>query len=104
MLDRRDRNPLTGAEFAVSALANPRTARFSLPLLSNAEIRGQHRSMLATVGAAGDALWIPDTGLAQAELNARALWGTVSVPGEEAAAVRDTPAGNTRDFKIIERM
>lgn len=86
------------------ALTNPRTARFTLPLLTNAEIRTQHRAMLAALGAAGDALWIPDTGLLQAELDARSLCGAVSVPGEEAVAVRGTPAGNSRAFKTIERV
>jgi hypothetical protein len=103
MLDRRDRNPLTGAEFPVPALVNPRTARFSLPHLANAEIRGQHRSMIAALGAAGDALWVPDTALSQAELNTRSLWGAIAAPGEAAMPVRDTPIGNARAFTITER-
>ncbi len=104
MLDRRDRNPLTGAEFPVSALANPRVSRFTLPLLTNAEIRAQHRAMVAALGAAGDALWIPDTGLALSELNVRCLWGAISASGDEAAAVRDHPATNSRSFRIVERL
>ena len=60
--------------------------------------------MPASLDAALDALWFPDTSLAQAELNARSLWGAISLPGEESATVRDTPAGNTRAFKIIERV
>ncbi|OJY76134.1 MAG: hypothetical protein BGP12_01115 [Rhodospirillales bacterium 70-18] len=71
MLGRRDRNPLTGASFPVPALADPRVTRFSLLLLSGAEIKGQHRA----VGPVGDALRIPETTLNQAELNARSLWG-----------------------------
>ena len=103
MLDRRDRNPLTGAEFPVPALANPRITRFTLPLMTNAEIRTQHRTMVAAIGAAGDALWIPDTGLTLSELNVRCLWGAVAASGDEAVAVRDHPATNSRGFRIVER-
>jgi hypothetical protein len=103
-LDRRDRNPLTGAEFPVPALANPRVTRFTLPLLSGAEIRTQHRALLAAQGGAGEALWIPDIGLSQAELNSRSIWGAVAAPGEEALAIRDSPAGTSRSFKIVERV
>lgn len=104
MLDRRDRNPLTGAEFPVPALANPRVTRFTLPLLTNTEIRAQHRSMVAALGAAGDALWIPDTGLALSELNIRSLWGGVAASGDEAFAVRDHPATKCRTFRLVERL
>jgi hypothetical protein len=104
MLDRRDRNPLTGASFPVPALANPRVTRFSLPLLSGAEVRGQHRAMLRALGAIGDALWIPETSLSQAELNARSIWGAVAAPGDEAATSRDSFPGSSRSFRIIERV
>ena len=46
MLDRRDRNPHTGAEFPVPAIVNPSMAAFTLPALSTAEARHQHRDML----------------------------------------------------------
>ena len=36
MLDRRDRNLYTGAEFPVPAIVNPRMAAFTLPALSPA--------------------------------------------------------------------
>jgi hypothetical protein len=104
VLDRRDRNALTGAEFPVPALANPRVVRFSLPLLTTAEVRGEHRRMLRALGAAGEALWVPDVGLAQAELNARAVWGAVAVSGEDAAATRDSAAAWSRSFRVIERV
>ena len=104
MLDRRDRNPLTGTEFPVPALANPSITRFTLPLLTNTEIRAQHRAMVVALGAAGDALWIPDTGLALCEFNARCLWGAIAASGDEAAAVRDHPASNSRSFRIVERL
>lgn len=104
MLDRRDRNPLTGAEFPVPAVVNPRVARFTLPLLSAAEVIGQHRSMVATVGAAGDVLWIPETSLSQAELNQRSLYGAAAGAGDDAAPSRDSPAASSRAFRIVERV
>ncbi len=104
MLDRRDRNPLTGAEFPVPALANPRITRFTLPLLTNSEIRAQHRVTVTALGAAGDALWIPDIALALSELNVRSLWGAIAASGDEAVAVRDHPATNSRGFRIVERL
>lgn len=104
ILDRRDRNALTGAEFPVPALVNPRVASFTLPLLTNTEVRGQHRAMLRVLGAAGDALWIPDTGLSRAELNNRSLWGAIATPGEATGAVRETFVGNSRQFRIMERV
>ena len=42
--------------------------------------------MLRALGAAGEALWVPDVGLPRDELNARALWGAVAAAGEDAAA------------------
>ena len=56
MLDRRDRNPFTGAEFPVPAIINPRFAAFTLPALSVAKARNQHHDHLRQLGAAGDAL------------------------------------------------
>ncbi len=58
MLDRRDRNPFTGAEFPVPAIVNPRFAAFTLPASSVAEARNQQRDLLRRLGAAGDALSI----------------------------------------------
>jgi len=101
MLDRRDRNPLTGAEFPVPAQANPRITRFPLPPLTNAEIRAQRRAIVTALGTASHALLIPDTGLALSELNIPGLWGTVAAPGDEAVAARDHPATSSR---IVERL
>ena len=56
MLNQRDRNPYTGAEFPVPAIVNPRMAAFTLPALSTAEARNQHRDMLRRLGAARDTL------------------------------------------------
>ncbi len=85
-------------------MANPRITRFTLPLLTNSEIRAQHRAMAAALGVAGDALWIPDTGLALSELNTRSLWGAIAASGDEAVAVRDHPTTNSRSFRIVERL
>jgi hypothetical protein len=104
IFERRDRNQLTGAEFPVPALANPRVTRFSLPLLTSAEIKGLHRDMLRAMGAVGDALWIPETGLSQAEMNARSIWGAVAEAGVEALASRESFVGSSRTFLITERI
>jgi hypothetical protein len=56
ILDRRDRNRFTGAEFPVPAIINPRFAAFPLPALSVAKARNQHHDHLRQLGAAGDAL------------------------------------------------
>jgi hypothetical protein len=103
MLDRRDRNPLTGAEFAVPALANPRSARFSLPALLAAEVP-QHRAMLAAIGAAGDGLWVPDVAMTAAELAERAIWGALAEAGGVAALAQTLPARFERSFSILERI
>ena len=104
MLDRRDRNPFTGAEFPVPAIANPRMAAFTLPSLSVAEARGQHRALLAALGAAGDALWIAELNDTMAERNRRAIWGAVNAPGEDAAVSRDNLPLSSRAFRIQERL
>jgi hypothetical protein len=104
MLDRRDRNALTGAEFPVPAVGNPRTASFSLPALTSSEARGAHRNMVAGLGAAGDALWIPDLSLSLAEINARSVWGAVNLPGQVAATTRTAFPVYGRQFQITERL
>jgi hypothetical protein len=104
MLDRRDRNPFTGAEFPVPAIANPRLAAFTLPSLSVAEARSQHRALLAALGAAGDALWIAELNDGQAERNCRAIWGAVNAPGEDAVISRDNLPLSSRAFRIQERL
>ena len=86
------------------ALVSPRVTRFTLPLMTSAEIKGQHRLMLRAMGAAGDSLWVPDTSLAQAELNARSLWGAVAEAGAEALATRDSFPSSSRSFVITERV
>jgi len=104
MLDKRDRNPFTGAEFPVPAIANPRFAAFTLPSLSVAEARGQHRALLAALGAAGDALWIAELNDTMAERNRRAIWGAVNTPGEDVGISRDSLPLSSRAFRIQERL
>jgi hypothetical protein len=99
-----DINPLTGARFPVPALANPRFAKFTLPPLTTAEARGAFRALTRALGSVGDLLWIPETALAQAELNNRSLWGAVAAPGDLAGASRDSFAAMSRSFQIIERV
>ena len=104
MLDRRDRNPYTGAEFPVPAIVNPRMAAFTLPALSVAEARNQYRDLLRRLGAAGDALWIAELGDSLAERNRRAIWGAVNATGEEASASRDSFPLASRAVRMVERV
>ncbi|MCA3413162.1 MAG: hypothetical protein INF84_01055 [Roseomonas sp.] len=104
MLDRRDRNPYTGAEFPVPAIVNPRMATFTLPALSVAEARNQHRDMLRRLGAARDTLWIAELSDSLAERNRRAIWGAVNAPGDEASASRDSFPFTARAVGMVERV
>jgi hypothetical protein len=104
MLDRRDRNPFTGAEFPVPAIVNPRFAAFTLPALSVAEARNQHRDLVRRLGAAGDALWIAELGDSMADRNRRAIWGAVNAPGEDAGISRDSLPLASRGFRMVERV
>lgn len=104
VLDRRDRNALTGAEFPVPSLMNPRIASFTLPVMTTAEARGEHRELIRQIGAWGEALWIPDLALGQAELNLRSLWGAPASPGEAAAARQGLAQVFSRSFRIVERV
>lgn len=103
-LDRVDRNPYTGASFPAPAVVNPRFVAFTLPLMTTAEVIGEHRRMLAALGAAGDALWLPDTGLSRAEMNQRGIWGPVAEPGADAATARIAYGYASRNFRIVERI
>jgi len=103
ILDRRDRNPHTGAEFAVPAVVNPRMATFTLPLISDEEVVGEWRQMRDRLGGVGDALWIPNDELSLPELNQRAIWGAAQRPGE-SLMVHANFAGHSRQFSIVERV
>lgn len=103
VLDQRERNPLTGAEFPVPALRNPRFTAFAVQHTTDAEWRAQGRAMLDRLGGVGDALWIPDTGLSQAELNRRAIWGAAAQPGDDFGAERANFVGWSQAWRLIER-
>lgn len=103
ILDRRDRNPHTGAEFPVPAVLNPRATAFSLPLITPAQATAEWRAMLATLGAVGDVLWIPNDGLSLSELNTRCIWGGVVQPGESALLARPHHTAFSRNFTLVER-
>ncbi|MCA3370943.1 MAG: hypothetical protein INF89_15710 [Roseomonas sp.] len=104
MLDRRDRSPYIGAEFPVFAIVNPRMAAFTLPALSTAEARNQHRDMLRRLGAARDTLWIAELGDSMAERNRRAIWSAMNAPDEDAAISRDNLPLASRGFRLVERV
>jgi len=102
-LDTRATNGFTGAQFPVPARLNPRAMLWKNDMLSRAEGTGALRALTARVGAARDVLWVPDTGLSQAELNARSLWGPVGKPGDLMGAVRTAFPGWTRNWDMVER-
>lgn len=104
ILDRRDRNPFTGAEFPVPAIANPRYCAFTLPSLSTSEARTQHRDLVRVLGAVRDGLVIPELNDSLSERNRRAIWGAINVPGEDAAVSRDSFPLSSRAFRVIERL
>jgi hypothetical protein len=104
ILDRRDRNPFTGAEFPVPAIANPRMAAFTLPSLSTSEARNRHLDLVRLLGAAKDGLVIMELNDTLAERNRRAIWGAINVPGEDAAVSRDSFPLSSRAFRVVERL
>jgi hypothetical protein len=79
-------------------------AAFTLPALSTAEARNQHRDMLRRLGAARDTLWIAELTDSMAERNRRANWGAVDAPGEEASASRDSFPLASRAVRMVERV
>ncbi len=56
------------------------------------------------LGAARDALWIPETTDTPAEMNRRTIWDAVNQPGEEAAAARGRFPLLNRASRIVERL
>ena len=86
------------------AIINPRFAAFTLPALSVAEARNQHRNLLRRLGAAGDALWVAELGDSIAERNRRAIWGAVNAQGEDAAFSRDSLPLASRSLRVVERV
>jgi hypothetical protein len=104
MLDRRDHNPYTGAVFPVPAIVKPRMAAFTLPALSSAKARDQHRNMLHRPDAARDKLWIAELSDSMAERNRRAIWGTMNAPGEDTVISQDSLPLASRGFRVLKRV
>jgi hypothetical protein len=77
---------------------------FTLPALSTAEARNQHRDMLRRLGAARDTLRIAELTDSMAERNRRAIWGAMNAPGEGAAISRDSLPLASRGFRLVERV
>lgn len=103
ILKQRDRNPFTGAESPVPAIISPRFAAFTLPTLSVAEARTQHRDLLGWLDAAGGALWIAELGDTLAEHNRHTIWPAASAPGEEAITRRDSFPLTARAVRMVKR-
>lgn len=79
-------------------------AAFTLPALSTAEARNQHRHMLRRSCDAWDTLWIAELTDSMPKRNLRAIWGAVNTPGEDAAISRDSLALALRGFRMVERV
>lgn len=98
-----DTNPLTQAQYTAPPLLNPRYTAFSVALMPSADANGPAREMRRRLGAMRDALWIPDLGLSQSELNIRSIWGLVHQPGE-AGHIRAVFPGWTNAWRLVERV
>jgi hypothetical protein len=94
----------TGAEFPVPTIVNLRMAAFTLPALSTAEARNQHRDMLRRLGAARDTLWIAELSDSMAERNRRAIWGAMNAPGEDTAITPGSLPLASRAFRVVEKV
>ena len=79
-------------------------AAFTLPALSTAEARNQHRDMLRHLGVARDTLWIAELGDSMAKRNRRAIWSATTAPVEDAATSRDSLPLASRGFRMAERV
>jgi hypothetical protein len=77
---------------------------FTLPALSIADARNQHRNMLRRLGAARNTLRIAELTDRIAERNRRAIWGAMNAPGEGAAISRDSLTLASRGFRMVERV
>lgn len=101
--DQRDVNPYTGADFPVPSLFNPRFAAFAVQNMTRAEQIAQNRELERRIGAAGDALWIPELTLSRSEMNRRSIWGAVAQPGDDVGAERGNFPGFSKAWRVIER-
>ncbi len=69
-------------------------AGFTLPALSTAEARNQHRDML----------WIAELTDSMAERNRRAIWGAMNAPSGNAAVNQDSLLLASRGFRLLEKV
>jgi hypothetical protein len=99
--DRRDVNAITQAQFPVPAVFNPRFTAFGLAVMPRVDA-DVAREMRRLLGSVKDALWIPDLGLSQAELNNRSIWGAAFPPGEIGHVRAVFPGWNTA-WRLLER-
>ena len=104
MLNRRERNPYTGAEFPDPSIVNPRMATFTLPALSTVEARDQHRDMLRRLGAARDTSWFSEVTETTAEHKRRTIRGAMTAPGKDATISRDSLPLASRGFRVVDRV
>lgn len=95
------RNPDTGARFPVGGPA-ARAERISFPFLTAEETEALDAWDRAG-GAAGEALWVPETAWAPDRLARYAIWGELREPGF-AAATRRTSRFWTRPFTVLEAL
>jgi len=79
-------------------------AAFTLPALSTAEARNQHRDMLRHLGVAQDTLWIAEITDSMAKRNCRAIWSAMNAPGEDASISRDSLPLASRGFRVMGRV
>ena len=77
---------------------------FTLPALSTAEARNQHRDMVRRLGAARDTLWIAEITDSMAKRNCRAIWSAMNAPGEDAAISQHRLLLSSRGFRVLERV
>lgn len=99
-----ERNPLTGREFRVGADYHPRFMRFMLPSVIETEYDDTFRTMIAEARVTDDFSWVPETTLAQNELNKQVIFGGLVRPGEEMSLTQDFLVFQKSSFTIVERM
>jgi len=76
----------------------------NLAALLLAEVRNHRQKMRRRLGAARDTRWIAEPSDSLSEGNRRAVWSATSVPGEDAAARRDSLPLASLAFRLMERV
>lgn len=104
ILDQRLVNSFTGAQFPMPALRNPRFEAFTIDLISEADVIGDLRTMLARTGAWRDGLYIPDIDATQSELNNRSIWGALAEPGQDVGSEAYNVGAYRRAWRVVERL